>query len=283
MAAGQHRPAANPLIPPGSARVGHFARLRGHRAFVLLHVARAIAQGEAVLGREVRQCPVVYVAAEGGTGLPKRILAHRQRYGAAPSFHYIAQRVDLHDPNADLSALIEAAQAIGAGLIVLDTSPGSGRVLAARTGVLEAPAVTGRPRVTLTRPGGPLGRPERLLGRSVPRVAAVYVLLRNRRGGAGCPPRQPGEENSLREEKGKKTGPPGSAGPAGFFAPTPTQLRGMADRDTMKPVPPQGDDPAKPQPKPGPPPQPQDDLAKPQPKPVQDRAADRPKESANTP
>ena len=33
MAAGQHRPAANPLILRGSARVGRFARLRGHRAY----------------------------------------------------------------------------------------------------------------------------------------------------------------------------------------------------------------------------------------------------------
>ena len=32
MAAGQHRPATNPLILRGSARDGHFARLRGHRA-----------------------------------------------------------------------------------------------------------------------------------------------------------------------------------------------------------------------------------------------------------
>ena len=38
----------------------------------------------------------------------------------------------------------------------------------------------------------------------------------------------------------------------------------MADRDTTKPVPPQSDDPAKPQPKPGPP-RPQEDPAKPQP------------------
>ena len=33
MAAGQHRPAANPLILRGSVRVGRFARLRGHRAY----------------------------------------------------------------------------------------------------------------------------------------------------------------------------------------------------------------------------------------------------------
>ena len=34
MAAGQHRPAANPLILRGSVRVGRFARLRGHRAWL---------------------------------------------------------------------------------------------------------------------------------------------------------------------------------------------------------------------------------------------------------
>jgi hypothetical protein len=32
IAAGQHRPAATPLILRCSARVGHFARLRGYRA-----------------------------------------------------------------------------------------------------------------------------------------------------------------------------------------------------------------------------------------------------------
>ena len=39
MAAGQHRPAANPLILRGSVRVGRFARLRGHRAFKLVTMA----------------------------------------------------------------------------------------------------------------------------------------------------------------------------------------------------------------------------------------------------
>jgi RecA-family ATPase len=94
---------------------------KAKKSFAMLHIARAIAQGRSVFDREVQQCPVVYVAAEGGTGLPKRILALQRRHGPAPGFYYIAQRIDLHDPKANLSALIEAAQTIGAGLIVLDT------------------------------------------------------------------------------------------------------------------------------------------------------------------
>jgi hypothetical protein len=94
---------------------------KSKKSFVVLHIARAIAQGHSVFGREVQQCPVVYVAAEGGTGLPKRIQAMHRRHGPAEGFYYIAQRIDLHDPEADLSALIEAVRAIGAGLIVLGT------------------------------------------------------------------------------------------------------------------------------------------------------------------
>ncbi len=92
------------------------------KSFLLLHVSYAIAQRRAdVLGRRVRGCPVLYVAAEGAPGLARRVQALRDRFGDAPDFYLIAQPVDLLHPFGDVASIIAAAKAIGAGLIVLDT------------------------------------------------------------------------------------------------------------------------------------------------------------------
>jgi putative DNA primase/helicase len=43
------------------------------KAFVLLDLLACIARGGFWGGREVKQCPVVYIAAEGSAGIKKRI------------------------------------------------------------------------------------------------------------------------------------------------------------------------------------------------------------------
>jgi hypothetical protein len=91
------------------------------KSFLLLRVAYRIAQGKQVLGRRVKACPVLYVAAEGEAGLAGRLRAIRSELGEAPRFHLIAQPVDLLHPAGDLENLRKAADTIGAKLIALDT------------------------------------------------------------------------------------------------------------------------------------------------------------------
>jgi AAA domain len=91
------------------------------KSFLAFHIAYAVAQGRSVFGRRVKPCTVLYVAAEGTAGLAGRLHALEAEFGAAPRFFLIAQPVDLLHPFGDLPSLLKAAQAIKAGLIVLDT------------------------------------------------------------------------------------------------------------------------------------------------------------------
>lgn len=108
------------LIPAGGLCVGYGAPKCG-KTFLLLHVAYAVAQGREVFGKAVKKRPVLYVAAEGQGGFGGRYRALMDEHGPARDFHAILQTVDLFNPDADLSDLIEAAAAFRVGLVVLDT------------------------------------------------------------------------------------------------------------------------------------------------------------------
>lgn len=99
------------------------------KSFFAVDIALRIAAGMEVDGRGVRQCPVVYIAAEGQRGLRNRIAAWRQKHsiqGDLP-FALMPSAVNLLDPHADLARLIEGihkqAGRLGGvpGLIVVDT------------------------------------------------------------------------------------------------------------------------------------------------------------------
>jgi len=93
------------------------------KSFVALDAALHVAHGLPWLGRRTAQGPVIYIAAEGGTGLWKRVVAwHRSRrlqWKDAP-FYVVPSAVDLQ---ADAWRVVEAAQAVGVqpALVIVDT------------------------------------------------------------------------------------------------------------------------------------------------------------------
>jgi hypothetical protein len=91
------------------------------KSFLLLYVAYMLSLGRRVFGRRVKLTKVLYVAAEGEAGIANRIRALRMKYGPSENFHFIAQPADLLHEAGDKATLIQAAQAVGATLIVLDT------------------------------------------------------------------------------------------------------------------------------------------------------------------
>jgi AAA domain/Primase C terminal 2 (PriCT-2)/Bifunctional DNA primase/polymerase, N-terminal len=91
------------------------------KSFLLLHVSYMLALGRSVFGRRVKPVKVLYVAAEGEGGIANRIKALRSRYGSTDNFRWIAQPADLLHHNGHLDDLIEAATALGAGFVPLDT------------------------------------------------------------------------------------------------------------------------------------------------------------------
>ena len=98
------------------------------KTFVMLDIAFHIASGRPWQGRAVAGGTVVYVAAEGGHGITKRIRALRQHYGTGGvPLDLVPCPVNLRDPKADTRALIdlvaEAGKAHGqpVRMVVIDT------------------------------------------------------------------------------------------------------------------------------------------------------------------
>lgn len=92
------------------------------KTFVTLSMAAAITTGGAWQGHEVRQAPVLYVIAEGVSGLAPRVTAwqrHEQLYTVAPIV-WLPQAVNLLDRVA-VGALITLATEIEPALVVVDT------------------------------------------------------------------------------------------------------------------------------------------------------------------
>ena len=109
------------LIAPAELSVWWGAPKCG-KSFLLLRVAYGMAQRRSMWGRKVKHCRVLYVAAEGEGGFARRLIALTSELGeAGDSFHYIAQRATIGPPSEDLDAIMEAAKAVKADLVVLDT------------------------------------------------------------------------------------------------------------------------------------------------------------------
>ena len=93
------------------------------KSFVALDMALHIAHGLPWLGKKTKQGPVVYIAAEGGTGLMRRIQAwhkaHGKKWTGIP-LYVIPAAVMLSTRSADV---VEAAKAIDVvpSLVVVDT------------------------------------------------------------------------------------------------------------------------------------------------------------------
>lgn len=65
------------------------------KTFLLLHLAYAIARGERVFDRRVRQADTLYMALEGRGGIDNRIYAMTKSMGASPRFWRSAQGFEL--------------------------------------------------------------------------------------------------------------------------------------------------------------------------------------------
>lgn len=94
----------------------------GHgKSFLALDWACSLATGLSWLGQSVVKSPVLYVAAEGTSGIPNRIFAWEiDRRRRAEDFYLVPQMVDLMD-GLWVRALIREVEAHKAGLLVVDT------------------------------------------------------------------------------------------------------------------------------------------------------------------
>lgn len=94
------------------------------KTFVTMDMAFHIGAGLPYAGMDVARGLVVYVAAEGGNGAKKRLVALREKFpGVTPDFVLLASPVDLRRPDADIVPLAEAIRALGqpVALLVIDT------------------------------------------------------------------------------------------------------------------------------------------------------------------
>lgn len=93
------------------------------KSFIALDMALHIAHGLPWLGKKTKQGPVIYIAAEGGTGLMRRVRAWhqaRRMSWAGIAFYVIPAAVMLSTKSA---SVVDAAQRIGVvpALVVVDT------------------------------------------------------------------------------------------------------------------------------------------------------------------
>lgn len=120
---------AKPLIK-GFLDEGALSVLYGEsntgKSFLAMDIAYHIATGQKWANCRTTQSGVVYVAAEGGQGVLRRVLALQRHFAtiAADSvpFHFLVSGVNLRSADADLKPLVETVRGCGGvGLVVLDT------------------------------------------------------------------------------------------------------------------------------------------------------------------
>jgi KaiC/GvpD/RAD55 family RecA-like ATPase len=101
------------------------------KTFIALEIALSIAMGKEVFGRKVKKGFVVYLALEGGRGTTNRTVAFRKHYKLSKDldlpFAIVSSSVNLLDPNADASVLVDKIREYSAvrgetpALVVIDT------------------------------------------------------------------------------------------------------------------------------------------------------------------
>lgn len=96
------------------------------KSFVAVHIALCCAAEREWAGRRVSQCPVVYIAAEGASGLRKRKAGYALAWPELPAdipFYLVSAAPNLGADPGDLPSLIADIESstVVPGLIVLDT------------------------------------------------------------------------------------------------------------------------------------------------------------------
>jgi hypothetical protein len=103
-----------------------YGKSQSLKSFAAMHLALAVALGEAWAGKRVEKTAVVYVCAEGQGGFPKRAagMIKERRIRGEVDFHIIYTAPNLGAMDGDLPALIAAIEAAGIkpGLVIIDTT-----------------------------------------------------------------------------------------------------------------------------------------------------------------
>lgn len=118
--------AVPPLVPlvDGMLYLDSLARINGlpgqGKSFMALDIGACVATGREWHGRAVRRAPVVYMVAEGLSGVRARKLAWEKRYGpVGPDLRFYAGAEQIAGEDWELFTALCAE--VGAGLVVVDT------------------------------------------------------------------------------------------------------------------------------------------------------------------
>lgn len=113
-----------PLIPENGL-VGLYGQPSSGKSFIALDWAMCISEGMAWLGQyQTKQAPVVYIAAEGGRGIQKRVRAWMKYHGLLnlPAMYWMVNPLYVREEGVVECFLAELAKMdIYPGLVVLDT------------------------------------------------------------------------------------------------------------------------------------------------------------------
>jgi hypothetical protein len=110
------------VLPYGGLAVV-FGAFKSFKSFIALDMALSIASGQDWHGREVKQAPVLYIAAEGQAGILKRVEGWKiARKQSAENFYLLPRAVILND-NQQRGELVDLMSALPSmpELVVVDT------------------------------------------------------------------------------------------------------------------------------------------------------------------
>jgi hypothetical protein len=91
------------------------------KSFLAQYFGWHVAQGRGVFGRRVKAGAVLYLALEGEGGFPARVTGFAREYGRTEAFHFAAQQVNFFSDAGALEDVCQAAQALKAKLVIVDT------------------------------------------------------------------------------------------------------------------------------------------------------------------
>ena len=110
---------------PENGFVSIYGKSGDGKSFIALDWALSIATGQAWLGRyPVTRAPVIYIAAEGGRGIKRRVEAWRQHYGfdSLPGIYFMLDPLYVRETGViEEFARVLEQKPVRPGLVVLDT------------------------------------------------------------------------------------------------------------------------------------------------------------------
>ena len=110
---------------PENGFVSIYGKSGDGKSFIALDWALSIATGQAWLGRyPVTRAPVIYIAAEGGRGIKRRVEAWRQHYGfdSLPGIYFMLDPLYVREQGViEEFARVLEQKPVRPGLVVLDT------------------------------------------------------------------------------------------------------------------------------------------------------------------